>query len=240
LGFFTALKFLTILPAPFGRGASPHTYGESLPYFPLVGLVLGIILSGLYLLMRLVMPPPLVAGLLVIALLLLSGAHHLDGLIDTADGFGSTSATARLEASKASVAGGLGATAAALVLLLKFAALSCLGYWPALLIAPVVSRWLMVNALHIFPAARRSGFGAEFKRGARWRRFIAATAITVAVTLLVMDLWPGLIILAGAWVLTSGLGWYLSRRLGGLSGDSYGAIGEVAEALVLVMVVSIC
>lgn len=238
MGFFTALRFLTILPAPFGRDASPRAYGESLPYFPLVGLVLGIILAGLYLLLQLVMPPPLVAGLLVIALLLLSGAHHLDGLIDTADSFGGASAAARLETAKASVAGGRGAVAAAL-LLLKFAALSSLGYWPALLIAPAVSRWLMVNALYIFPAARRNGFGAEFKRGVTLRRFLAATAITIAVTLLVMGLWPGLIILASAWVLSTGLGWYLSRRLGGLNGDGCGAIGEVAEALVLVAAVSV-
>ena len=237
MGFFTALKFLTILPAPFGRNASPRAYGESLPYFPLVGLVLGIILSGLYLLLRLVMPPPLVAGLLVIALLLLSGAHHLDGLIDTADGLGGA---ARLEAAKTSVAGGRGATAAALLLLLKFAALSSLGYWPALLIAPVVGRWLMVSALHIFPAARRSGFGAEFKRGVNRRRFLIATAITVIATLLVMGLWPGLIILSSAWVLSTGLGWYLSRRRGGLNGDGCGAIGEVAETLALVAAVSIC
>jgi len=238
LGFFTALRFLTILPSPFGRGASPHAYGESLPYFPLVGLVLGLILSGLYLLLQLVMPPPLVAGLLVIALLLLSGAHHLDGLIDTADGLGG--GAARLEAAKTSIAGGRGATAAALLLLLKFAALSSLGCWPALLIAPVVGRWLMVSTLHIFPAARRSGFGAEFKRGANRRRFLIATAITVIATLLVMGLWPGLIILSSAWVLSTGLGWYLSRRLGGISGDGYGAVGEVAETLALVTAVSIC
>jgi adenosylcobinamide-GDP ribazoletransferase len=240
LGFFIALKFLTVLPAPSGRDFSARAYGQSLPYFPLVGLILGIILSALYLGGRMIMPLPLVGGLLAVVWLLLTGSHHLDGLTDTADGLGNgDSPDSRLEAMKVSVSGVYGAAAAMLLLLVKFSALSSLNYWPVLLAIPAVSRWLMVNALFIFPAARRHGFGAEFKRGATRKRFIIATVITLLITLPVMGVLPGLILLAAAWALATGFGWYLKRQLGGLNGDSYGAIGEVSEALTLVLALAI-
>ena len=66
-----------------------------------------------------------------------------------------------------------------------------------------------------------------------------ARALFDLLALPVMGVLPGLILLTAAWAITTGFGWYLKRQLGGLNGDSYGAIGEVSEALTLVLTIAI-
>ena len=82
MGFLVALQFLTVLPAP-RREITAAGFGQSLTYFPLVGLILGVILLVLNFALTIILPPPVVNALLIIALVVLTGAHHLDGLIDT-------------------------------------------------------------------------------------------------------------------------------------------------------------
>ena len=86
MGFWAAIQFLTIFPTPLRHKVADKTSGQSLTYFPLVGLILGGILLGLHYGLILVLPSPVVNALLIIALVILTGAHHLDGFIDTCDG----------------------------------------------------------------------------------------------------------------------------------------------------------
>ncbi len=86
MGFWIALRFLTILPSPFRGEPSPQKLGRSLGYFPVVGLVVGGILFGIDRGLSLLLPSVVVNALLIAALVILTGALHLDGFIDTCDG----------------------------------------------------------------------------------------------------------------------------------------------------------
>lgn len=235
MAFWTALEFLTVLPTP-GRRKGEVEPGQSLPYFPLVGLLLGLVLLGTHYGLSQVLAPPVTAGLLVIILAILTGAHHLDGLVDTFDGLKGATREARREIMTQSDAGSAGTAAALLLLLTKYLALSQAAMLPALLLAPTLARGALTGAIFIFPAARSTGLGHRFKRGLSGPRLMAATVMALAAAGLVLGL-KGLILAAVLWPVIGAVGQYLRTKLGGLTGDSYGALVEIAEALVLILIV---
>jgi len=240
VGFFTAIKFLTIFPLPRRWEKFTQDYGKSLPYFPLVGVVLGAILFGLSYGLSFTLPYSIVAALIIIVLTIMTGAHHLDGLMDSFDGAVSgKSRERRLEIMSDSHAGAFGIIAAILLVLLKYASLVSLDtamQMPALLLMPAVSRWIMVGALFTFPSAKPTGMGYTFKQGAYWYRFAIATAITIVISVILLN-WQGLVLIAGVWLISFGIASYFHSRLGGLTGDIYGALSELSEVLVLIAVI---
>ena len=86
LGFLLGLKFLTVIPLPPRRQATAEETGQSVVYFPLVGLLLGLFLVGIDRLLGLALPASVTNVLLVIVMAAITGALHLDGLADTFDG----------------------------------------------------------------------------------------------------------------------------------------------------------
>lgn len=240
MGFWAALQFLTIFPTPLHRQASIEETGRSLSYFPAVGLILGLILLGADYLFSLVLPTSVVSALLIAVLVVLSGAHHLDGFIDTCDGvIAGKSKGERLAIMADSKVGAFGISGALLLLLVKYAALWAILQQlrlPALLLMPTLSRCLMVWAVFAFPYARTSGTGLAFKRGANWSKLAIATVITLAVSLILLGWW-GAVLMAALWLLAFGIASYLNSRLGGLTGDSYGAINEVTEVMTLLLLI---
>ena len=240
MGFWAALQFLTIFPTPLKHEVSAETGGQSLPYFPLVGLLLGAILLGLYYGLSLILPPAIVAALLIIALAVLTGAHHLDGFIDTCDGvFAGKSKKERLAIMSDTRVGAFGIVGVVLLLLLKYASLlSVARMLPALLLMPVLSRWIMVIIMFMFPYARRTGMGLSFKLGATWQRLAVATAIALIAAVALLGWW-GLALMTALWLINFGIASYFRSRLGGLTGDNYGAINEISEVLVLILLILI-
>ena len=242
MGFFSALKFLTIFPAPKHWGKTTEDLGQSLSYFPLIGLVLGGILLGLNYVLILILPAAVVNILLIIALVIMTGAHHIDGLMDSFDGTVSgKSRKKRLEIMADSHVGTFGVIAAILLLLLKYASLSSIPssiIMPTLLLMPTLSRWIMVNAIFIFPYAKTSGMGLAFKQGATWPRLTIATIIALAASVLLLS-WQGVVLMAALWLITFGIAIYFRSRLGGLTGDVYGAINELSEVLVFILIIII-
>ncbi|MBI4187639.1 MAG: adenosylcobinamide-GDP ribazoletransferase [Chloroflexi bacterium] len=246
--FLAALSFLTIIPLPLRREISPEEVGHSLGYFPVVGLIIGIILAGLSWLFHLFLPPMLVSALLILAMVGISGALHLDGFIDTCDGIaGHRGVEDRWRVMHDSRVGAFGVVGVVILLLLKYVSLSSLPEsWltVTLLVMPVVSRWAMVYALFAYPYARPDGLGLAFKQGATWQRFAVATLITL-VTITALAWWAGdryfylagLVIMLVIWVVVVIMAGYLQRKLSGLTGDTYGAINEVAELSVLILMV---
>ena len=249
MGFWTALEFLTVFPTPRRREIDAEGFGESLPYFPLVGLILGVILLVLNLVLTIILPPPVVNALIIIALVILTGAHHLDGLIDTGDGIiAGKSKEERLAIMSDSKVGAFGIVAVFLLLLLKYVSLSAASILPALLLMPVLSRWAMVSIIFAFPYAKSSGMGLAFKQGANRRRLTIATVIAIVVTVIILVIWGlqliaallwGLALISILWLIVFGIAGYFRSRLGGLTGDTYGAINELAEVLVLLIIVLI-
>jgi adenosylcobinamide-GDP ribazoletransferase len=239
MGFWAALQFLTIFPTPIRHKVTAKTSGKSLTYFPLVGLILGAILLGLNYLLILVLPSPIVNALLIIALVIMTGAHHLDGFIDTCDGvIAGESKKKRLTIMSDSKVGAFGIVGVIMLLLLKYVSLSAAPILPALLLMPTLSRWAMVSIIFTFPYAKRYGMGLAFKQGANWQRLTIATVISLVVAVALLKLW-GLVLMAALWLIAFGIASYFRSRLGGLTGDNYGAINELAEVLVLLLLVLI-
>ena len=104
-----------------------------------------------------------------------------------------------------------------------------------LVIMPVLSRWAMVYAIFAYPYARPSGLGNIFKQGATWPRLVLATLIALAVAVGLARL-AGLAVMAGIWIIAMLAGTYLKGKFSGLTGDTYGAINEMAEVSVLILV----
>jgi len=239
MGLLRALEFLTIIPSPVRREATPREIGRSLVYFPVVGLGIGGLLYGLDELFQLALPLALVNILLLIVLVVVTGAHHLDGFIDTCDGMAAgRSPEERLVIMRDSRVGGLAVVGGCLLLLAKYASLLALpdGYrLEGLILMPVLSRWTMVYAIFCYPYVRKAqGMGQAFKEEASWQRLAIATLVALAVSLILMKA-LGLALMAAIWLILIIMVFFLKRRLGGLTGDTYGAINEVLEVCVLIL-----
>ena len=239
MSFLAALRFLTIIPVRPRREVAPEELAGSTEYFPLVGIIIGLILAGVYWLLRFILPSSVVGGLLLVGVAVLSGGLHLDGFIDTLDGIGGhKTAEARWQVMRDSRAGAFGIAGVFFLLLVKYASLTSVPptlMMSTLVLMPAISRWAMVYAVFAYPYARPSGLGAIFKEGASWRRFLVATAIALAVAIPLFQL-AGLVIMLGVWLTTLAMAYYLKGKFSGLTGDTYGAINEVAEVTVLIMV----
>ena len=153
--FLAALRFLTIIPLPWGRDVSPEELGRSTVYFPVVGIIIGLILVGLSWILRLFLPPPVVNVLLVVSLVVISGALHLDGFVDTCDGIaGHKTPEERWRVMNDSRAGAFGIIGVVLLLLVKYVSLNSLPeLWlmPTLVLMPMIGRWTMVYAVFAYP-----------------------------------------------------------------------------------------
>ena len=245
--FLDALGFLTIIPWPHRREASPEEMGRSIAYFPAVGVVIGLILAGLNWLLALFLPSSVVSGLLIVSLVVISGALHLDGFIDTCDGIaGHRTVEDRWRVMHDSRAGAFGIIGAFLLLLLKYVSLSSVPetlLMATLVLMPVVSRWVMVYTILAYPYARPEGLGKVFKQGASWPGLVVATVIAVAVAIgwarladITYFYLVGPAMMLGIWLIAIATASYLKRKFSGLTGDTYGAINEVAEVAVLILV----
>ncbi|MFC2016426.1 adenosylcobinamide-GDP ribazoletransferase [Chloroflexota bacterium] len=242
-----ALSFLTIIPLPHRLEADPEEVGRSIGYFPIVGVIIGLILAGVNWLLGLFLPSAVVNALLIVSLVVISGALHLDGFVDTCDGIaGHKTVEDRWRVMRDSRAGAFGIIGVLLLLLVKYVSLSSVpeGWLTAtLVLMPVLSRWAMVYALFAYPYARLEGLGKVFKQGASWQGFAVATIITLAVAIGLARLanvayfyLAGLVAMLGVWVIVIAMANYLKRKFSGLTGDTYGAINEVAEVCLLILV----
>jgi adenosylcobinamide-GDP ribazoletransferase len=184
-----------------------------------------------------VLPGPVVAALDLALFAALTGGLHLDGLIDTCDGlFGSRDRQRRLEIMRDSRVGSFGVIGAVLVLLLDYTALASMhGRRRAatLIVAPVLGRWAMAVVVWAFPYARAVGRGTAFKLGLR-RIHVVQAGCWTAVILAAMGQSVVLPICL-ALLLAAGIGRWASARLGGLTGDLYGAVCELATMAALVL-----
>jgi len=250
LRLLTALKFLTIIPVPRQGETSPEELGRSTGYFPVVGVVIGLILAGLNWLLGLFLPSAVVNALLIVSMVVISGALHLDGFVDTCDGIaGHKTPEERWQVMHDSRAGSFGIVGVSCLLVTKYISLNSIPeplVIAALVLMPVAGRWAMAYAIFAYPYARPSGLGKMVKQETNWWGFVMATIITLAVAIGLARLanvtyffLAGLAIMAGIWIIIMAMAAYLKRKFSGLTGDTYGAINEVAEVCVLILVCSL-
>jgi adenosylcobinamide-GDP ribazoletransferase len=226
---FAAIRFITILPA--GRSEHFDALGM-VPWFPVVGLLLGALLAVFDLAASHLWPVSAVSILDVILLAILTGAFHLDGLGDTADGLLSHRLRERiLEIMKDSRIGVMGVVAVVSVLAVKWAGISGLGAnrTAFLILVPAYARCGMLFGMRALDYGRPQGGTALpfFSRTLRLRNFWAL--IPVAILSLALGL-PGLTLTIGFTAITAALVADYRRRLGCITGDMLGAMAEVTEA----------
>ncbi len=241
MSFLTAVRFLTILPAG-KRYPSGEELAASQGFFPLVGLLLGLVLAGMDAGLSRIWPEVLSNAFLIVFLIVLTGAIHMEGFLDTCDGLlGGHNREQRLQVMRDRHVGAFAVAGGISLALLKWAALLSLpqpARFPILVLFPALSRWSMVLVLRTFPYARSEGLGSAFQRGSTWTRTGMAAGIALAGSVLLAGIGGALL-----FIMVSLLGWLLGmgmcRLLGGLTGDTYGAINEITEVMALATAVAL-
>jgi adenosylcobinamide-GDP ribazoletransferase len=237
LSLLAAFQFLTILPVKLNF--TSQQLGRASAYFPVVGAVIGLVLAGINYLLNLILPEAAVNIILIALLVLFSGGLHLDGLADTMDGIaGHRTPERRLEIMRDSRIGGFAAIGVALVLLMEYVFLNSIPgnfMFAALIVAPTLSRWAVVNAIFVYPYARLEGLGTSFKEGVSWRQFVIASVVSLIPAVVLFKV-AGVVIMAGVWITVTIAAIYLKSQLRGLTGDTYGAINELATSVAFLLI----
>lgn len=230
-----ALRFLTIIPIPGLPPMSEQTIARAIPLFPVVGLLIGVVLVPVLFVAGTLWGTLVAAVLTTVLWGVLTAGLHLDGVSDTFDAVMSWRPRERkLEIMKDSRIGAMGAMALVAVLLLKVAFLQATGdrWWAALLLAPALGRWADIYGIVWFPAAREGGLGRTFQEHVRRSDFIL-TSIAVMVLAFGLAGPRGIMTVVLVWLATHLLARWWTRDLGGLTGDTYGALCEIGEVVAL-------
>ncbi|ANY69582.1 cobalamin 5'-phosphate synthase [Paenibacillus sp. BIHB 4019] len=245
-----AIQFLTRIPVPLTVPFEPQVLSRSTAYFSIAGSIIGGMITLGFAAVQSWLPAGPGAVLLLALWLSLSGALHMDGWMDTADGVLSHRSRERmLEIMKDSRVGAMGVLAAVLLVLFKFTVLYELLYntnsiyaLPLLVTIPAWSRWWMAAAIVIWPSAREGeGIGALFQAASLrhvWSGFVLTFLLACGIGLAFgLPLSTSAFTAAGAAAVTMATGTFMSfwlvRKLGGLTGDTYGAMNEAIEAILL-------
>jgi len=231
--FFIALQFLTRIPIHYRHLGSDAVLGRSVLYYPAVGLLLGIMLAIPASLLS-DTAPLMLAALILGAWVLLTGGLHLDGLADCADAWvgGYDDRQRSLQIMKDPASGPIAVCLLVVVLILKFAALTTMleqGRLAPLLLAPVLGRAAILVLMLTTAYVRPRGLAETLLQ----QLPISAAYQVVAVCALL-----GLAVLGLPTILATGLLlWWVRQtavsRLGGVTGDVYGAAVELVEVVVL-------
>lgn len=238
--FCAATSYVTTLPLGKGTFFSAHT--ESIcglsKYLPAVGLLIGGLLALIWFLLLKAHVANLLLGFsLTLALLTITGCLHLDGLMDTADGiFSHQNRQRMLEIMADSRVGNFGVIAGVNIILVKVICLSLLPLscmLPVLILVPCWARWCEVYTIARFPYLRAEGKGKVWHDSTTYPQdlYVAALLPASATSIfLVTGIWQGIVI--ATLTIFSGIiaAHWLKHKLGGHTGDTYGAVVELAEA----------
>ena len=240
--FFIGLQFLTRISIVRQDEWTAEDFGRSVKFFPLIGAVLGAIYAAFawalynWLPTRgIFLPSHLTAAVLLILPPIMTGGLHCDGFMDTMDGvFSGRSRERMLEIMKDSCTGSNAVFCFVVLMFLEFAILLDMPkivVTTALFVMPIVARLMMVAGITLFPYARPDGIGKAFAQYSGCGALIFAAVCTLILTLPLGRLaWSSLAVCAA---FTAFFGNYVEKRLGGLTGDVYGAITTLNEGLVL-------
>jgi adenosylcobinamide-GDP ribazoletransferase len=226
-----ALGLLSVLPLP--RRAHRLPTAVTLGAFAPAGLLLGAALAGLEVALAPVLPVAARSAVLLAVLAVLSGAMHLDGLMDSADGlFGAREPGRRLEIMRDSRVGAYGIAAALCVVLVQYAALSAVSASArtlGLIAAAGISRAASALALGIARPARPDGLGSVFSVPHRLEGGAAAMGVATVAGVALAG-WRGVAAAGVAAAVAVVVVALFRRRVGGMSGDGFGAVVELSFA----------
>ena len=241
--FRIALGFLTILPVDRSLQATPERLGRSMALFPASGVVLGLILVILNSLLDAFIPRAVLDCLLLLILIVITGALHLDGIADLLDGLaGGKDRDGILRIMKDSRVGAMGVVGLVMLLLLKYL---CLFNLPlelksaGLIFMPAAGRWVqVVLAVSCRYLRGPEGTGAVFLEYASERELLIASGSLIAVAMVLFGL-QGIFLIFLLGITAMLLIKYFEIRLGGVTGDVLGASSELIEVLALLLVLAV-
>lgn len=243
--FLIALQFLTVLSPAKQTVWTEADFGGSVRCFPLVGAVLGMLYALVAWILLVLLPelgfnfplhiaPAILVGLSVF----LTGGLHCDGFMDSCDGLLSGRSRERiLEIMKDSRAGSFGVVGMVILLLFQYSVLlDMLGYYPwmsilLLFAMPVVGRLIMALAVSFYPYARKEGIGKAFHIYAKRKNM--ALPVVFALALLVPTGIIGVVGFAVAAVFSMLFANWTVKKIGGMTGDTYGAVCIMSETVFL-------
>ena len=234
---FIAIRFLTILPLPDKKVATPKELGRSMAYFPLVGLLIGLVLVCAQGILIELFSPLLTATLLVILWAYVTGALHLEGFVDAVDGFSASRDKEKILAvMKDHHCGAKGVIGLVFLIMVKIALLNDIPgsvRFASLVLTPAIGRWAMVCAAALLPYARKTqGFGKAFVENAGRREVVIASSILIAAGACMLRIqFVVLMILVLIFTVFSFV--YVKSKLNGVTGDVLGAMNELTEVISL-------
>ncbi len=234
-GLISAIQFITILRI----GKVEHFEPQGMiPFFPIVGLILGVVVSVFDWIALQLFSRPVASFLDVIVLIVLTGALHIDGLGDMADGlFGHHSREKALSIMKDSRIGAMGLVAIVCVIVVKWCGITGLEQQRhlILIIVPALSRGSMLFGIHLLPYGRPEGGTGHpfFSHELNLAAFAGlALPLVLALFLGLRGLWLGLAFM----VFTGVVLYYYKKRLGCITGDMLGAMTEGMESVLFLFV----
>ncbi|MDJ0845621.1 adenosylcobinamide-GDP ribazoletransferase [Crocosphaera sp.] len=237
--FLGAIVFYTIIPLP---DRCPKNFQAIARWSPIVGLGMGGLLAIIDTILHWIGFPITVRSALIIGFgIYLTGGLHLDGVMDSADGLAVTDSEKRLEVMQDSVTGAFGVMAGTMIILLKIVALSAIvdhRGW-GLMMASAWGRWGQVNAIAFYPYLKPTGKGAFHKQYMKVPQdvlggLIAVWAMTGVFILCYPEQWRlGLMGTGIGMAIALGVAAWFHHRFGGHTGDTYGAVVEWSETLIL-------
>lgn len=256
-----AFQFLTIIPLRSNGGLSAGDLSRSTVFFPVVGAFQGLLVACIAAVSSKTFSGGIASALAMTALVISNGGFHLDGLADTFDGLAvkssgnaSVDRERRLSVMKGSATGAIGVVSIVLTLLLKFLLMNDLigktstdtGF-SLLFLMPVFSKWVMVPSLYHGTSARQDGLGKIFIDSVTIGAVVFSSLISILFCGVVASLHlcqaygtSTLTLFFSLYAASSAFGlaalWFCKRRFGGLTGDNFGAINEIAEILYLFVV----
>ena len=239
--FLSAISFLTIIPVAHKYAIEQASLSKSSIFFPVVGLLIGIFVSGIGYLLYWIFPTQ-VAAIFVVALLAgASGGLHLDGLADTCDGFLSARPKEKVLAiMRDSRVGAMGVIGIVFLVITKWASLANMFAgvrWAALMLMPITGRTALVVMMALLPYARSEGGIVSLFLGhdvLKWWGVFIGVVLMVIISVAGFGRF-GLVItatsLGGMLIFCA----YCYRKIGGYTGDTLGAICEISEVLPALM-----
>lgn len=241
--FRIAGAFLTIFPVAKRLEMTPQRLGRSMGLFPAVGLLIGLGLVVINWLLDGLIPRAVLDCLLVLIMIAITGALHLDGVADLIDGLaGGKDREGALRIMKDSRVGAMGVVGLVMVLLLKYL---CLFHVPlelksaALIFMPAAGRWVQVCLACYCPYVRaEGGTGGAFVDNVEQPEFLRASA-TLLIAALILFWLKGIFLIFLLSLATMVLIRYFEVRLGGVTGDVLGAVTEIVEVLTLLLILAV-
>ncbi|MFQ5455749.1 MAG: adenosylcobinamide-GDP ribazoletransferase [Nitrospirota bacterium] len=238
-----AWQFLTIIPITDRIETTPEDLGRSMAYFPAVGGIIGVILVISYMFLDRFFPSSIVDIISILILAVITRGIHLDGFADTIDGIvGGIDKRDALSIMRDGRIGPMAVIGLILLLGLKYLSLYNLPVslkLKGLLLMPMAGRWTMAALASVSRYAREEeGLGRPFTDNAAMNEVITATII-IAVTGIFLFGLKSIFILMFLGLITFLMKLYFDRRFGGITGDILGAVNEINEAALLLILIII-